>query len=227
MRITHNVFYHCKGHNVFIEDGAETKNRMEYNLVVESRASHSLLNTDTTPASFWITNPDNIWIGNVAAGGPRYGFWFDLQDNPTGPSASSDICPINFKLGEFRGNTAHSMGRYGLRIFHKHNPRTFPCMPVVFDEVAFAAGTDPYHSNPVIVAEYRDFTGYKCGRNGVIAEDLGAVRFINFKTVDNVLGGIEVNKVIDVRDDAWGGAWIDGAVVVGRSHKSIADPTTF
>ena len=34
LRVTHNVYYHCMGHNVFIEDGVETKNRMEYNLVL-------------------------------------------------------------------------------------------------------------------------------------------------------------------------------------------------
>jgi hypothetical protein len=40
---------------------------------------------------------------------------------------------------------------------------------------------------------------------------------VNIKTVDNVLGGIEVNKIFDVHDDETGGAYIDGAVVVGRS----------
>jgi hypothetical protein len=120
LEVSYNVYYHIKGHNVFIEDGVERHNYVAYNLVVASRASHSILNTDTTPASFWITNPDNIWVGNHAAGGPRYGFWFDLQDNSIGPSASATVCPINEKLGEFRDNVAHSMGRYGLRIFHKH-----------------------------------------------------------------------------------------------------------
>ena len=227
LHVTENVYYHCKGHNVFIEDGVETKNYIYKNLVVQSKASHSILNTDTTPASFWITNPDNIWVGNHAAGGPRYGFWFDLQVNSIGPSASSEVCPIAFKLGEFRDNVAHSMGRYGLRIFHEHTPRTFPCQPVVFDEEAFNNGSDPYHSNPVIPAYYQDSTFYKNGRNGVITEDIGAVRFVNIKTVDNILGGIEVNRIFDVRDDATGGAYIENAVVVGRSQKSIDDPTTF
>jgi hypothetical protein len=227
LRVERNVYHHCKGHNIFIEDGVETRNYVYKNLVVAVRASHSTLNTDTTPAAFWVTNPDNIWIGNHAAGGPRYGFWFDLQDNSIGPSASSDICPIGFKLGEFKDNVAHSVGRYGLRIFHKHLPRTHPCRPVVFDEEAFKAGTNPYHSNPVIPAYYRDFIGYKCGRNGVIAEDLGAVRFINFKTIDNTLAGIEVNSLHDIRDDPWGAAYVDGALVIGRSHKSKANPTTF
>ena len=61
----------------------------------------------------------------------------------------------------------------------------------------------------------------------MITEDIGAVRFVNIKTVDNILGGIEVNRIFDVRDDATGGAYIENAVVVGRSQKSIDDPTTF
>ena len=68
------------GHNVFFEDGVETKNRVEYNLVINTTPSYSLLNTDTTPAAYWITNPDNIFVGNHAAGGPNYGFWFDLVE---------------------------------------------------------------------------------------------------------------------------------------------------
>ena len=65
------------GHTVFIEDAAETKNYIAHNLVILTKASHSLLNTDSTPACFWITNPDNIFIGNHAAGSDRYGYWFD------------------------------------------------------------------------------------------------------------------------------------------------------
>ena len=200
---------------------------MAYNLVVAVRASHSILNTDTTPAAFWMTNPDNIWIGNHAAGGPRYGFWLDLQKNSIGPSASPDICPIHYKLGEFRDNVAHSVGRYGLRIFHEHTPRKYPCQPVTFDHDAYLAGENPYHSNPVIPAYYENYTGWKCGRNGAIAEDLGAVRFINFKTIDNTLAGIEVNSLHDIRDDEWGAAYLDGALVIGRAHKSKERPTTF
>ena len=48
------------GHTIFIEDAAETKNLIERNLVVNTRASHSLLDTDTTPGCFWITHPDKL-----------------------------------------------------------------------------------------------------------------------------------------------------------------------
>lgn len=78
MTIQNNFAYKNMGHAIFIEDAIETKNRIDHNLVMDTRESNSLLNTDQTPASFWITNPDNIFTNNHAAGSIRYGFWFDL-----------------------------------------------------------------------------------------------------------------------------------------------------
>lgn len=106
-----------------------------------------------------------------------------------GPSATIDICPENERVGEFRGNHAHSCGRYGLRIFHHMVPRQFPCKSVWYDP---DTPDDPYHSNPPITARFEDFTSWKNGRNGAIAERLGDVRFVGFKTADNVLAGIEM-----------------------------------
>ena len=60
-----NVYYDTMGHTVFIEDAAETKNYIAYNLVIQTNPSFSLLNTDATPACFWITNPNNIFRGNI------------------------------------------------------------------------------------------------------------------------------------------------------------------
>jgi hypothetical protein len=65
------------GHNIFFEDAIETKNVIKNNLVVSTKRSWSLLNTDQTPASFLITHPDNIFIGNHAAGSESYGYWCD------------------------------------------------------------------------------------------------------------------------------------------------------
>lgn len=162
LRIIRNVYYNTKGHTIFVEDGVETKNRVEYNLVINTEPSFSLLNTDSTPACFWLTNPDNILVGNHCAGSEHYGFWFDLVNNPTGPSVTSSRCPINEKLGQFKGNVAHSLPNYGLRIFHGHSPRTQPCKGIS-------------DTNPTIQAYYEDFLAYKCKRNGVIGGNLGAV----------------------------------------------------
>ena len=79
------------------------------------------------PASFWITNPDNIYIGNHAAGSDHCNFWMKLDDHPSGPSATNSVCPNGVKLGTFKDNVAHSATRYGLRVFPLYAPRTNPC----------------------------------------------------------------------------------------------------
>ena len=193
------------GHTIFIEDAAETKNLIEDNLVLDVRRSFSLLNTDSTPACFWITNPDNIFRRNHAAGSDRYSYWFDTQKTAIGPSFDTNICPENTKLGEFVDNVAHSNGRYGLRIFHNLIPRQFPCSPI------------DYETNPPIIAEFHNLVSYKNGRNGAIAERLGAVQFHNFKTADNVLAGMEFSLTEDIRD---GYAKIVGGLVIGRTENS-------
>jgi hypothetical protein len=78
LRLKKNVVYNVKGHNIFIEDAVERHNMIEDNLVMKTKRSWSGLNTDQTPASFWITNPNNNFIGNHAAGSDRYGYWYDL-----------------------------------------------------------------------------------------------------------------------------------------------------
>jgi hypothetical protein len=114
------------GHTFFIEDAIESNNFLDGNLAILTKRSWSLLNTDQTPASFWITFPDNIFRNNHAAGADRYGYWFDLKPTSTGPSYSTSIVGINTKLGEFNNNYAHSNGMYGLKIFHGLIPRAFP-----------------------------------------------------------------------------------------------------
>jgi G8 domain len=43
-----------------------------------------LLPSDNTVASYWITNPDNIYRDNVAAGSDANGFWMSLPEHPNG-----------------------------------------------------------------------------------------------------------------------------------------------
>ena len=214
LRVQNNVVYQTKGHAIFIEDAIEEKNLIENNLVVDVRRSWSLLNTDTTPASFWITNPNNIFRGNHAAGSDRYSYWFDTQKSAIGPSFDTNICPENTKLGEFTDNVAHSNGRYGLRIFHNLIPRTFPCEPMVYDPTDPA---NPYPNNPPIIANFHNLVSYKNGRNGAIAERVGAVQFHNFKTADNILAGIEFSLTEDIIDDY---AKIVGGMVIGRTENT-------
>lgn len=63
-----NVGYHVKGHNIFVEDGIETHNVIQDNLMMSSISSLTMLQSDTSVASYWITNPLNTVRRNHAAG---------------------------------------------------------------------------------------------------------------------------------------------------------------
>lgn len=73
LKVTDVVTHNIKGHAFFIEDGIETLNELEHNLAVLTLPSMSLLNTDQTPAAFWITNAFNAYRRNAAVGSTNYG----------------------------------------------------------------------------------------------------------------------------------------------------------
>ena len=123
-----NVGYHVEGHNIFVEDGIETYNVIQDNLMMSSIVSLTLLQSDVTVASYWITNPLNVVRRNHAAGGDFYGFWYEIKEHPDGPSATSDVCPEGMRIGESKDNVAHTNKRFGLRIF-KLSARKNPCLP--------------------------------------------------------------------------------------------------
>ena len=148
------------------------------------RRSWSRLNTDTTPAGIWVTNPDNYVTDNHVAGSDAYGIWFDFKPNPTGPSATTLICPIGTPLAEFNDNVAHSNGKYGFLLFQGHIPRTYPGLPLLTALL--------WADNPPVTAVYRNFVGYKNKRNGAIADRVGNVRWQNFKVADNLRAGVEI-----------------------------------
>jgi hypothetical protein len=79
LTVEKNVGYNVHGHNFFLEDGIETNNIIQYNLAIKSMESNMMLQTDTSTASYWITNPTNIVRYNHAAGGNFYGFWYEIK----------------------------------------------------------------------------------------------------------------------------------------------------
>lgn len=115
-----------------------------------------MLQTDTSTASFWITNPTNDVYGNHAAGGDFYGIWYEIKPNPDGPSATMDVCPMGNPLGLVNNNTAHSNKRFGLRIFILAS-RWYPCDPIRNDTLA----NDPWAQNPSVQSVFFNFTVYK------------------------------------------------------------------
>lgn len=150
-----NVGYRVEGHNIFIEDGIETKNVIQDNLMISSITSFVMLQSDITVASYWITNPFNTVIRNRAAGGDFYGFWYEIKANPDGPSATYDVCPTGMQLGLSRDNIAHSNIRFGLRIF-RLSARKYPCKQPQDENLI-----DPYSANPAIESRFTNYTLWK------------------------------------------------------------------
>ncbi|NNC41795.1 MAG: transmembrane domain-containing protein [Acidimicrobiia bacterium] len=110
--IENSLGYNTRGHCFFLEDGSERGNELDGNLGLSTRRpdeSNQLLPSDDEPATFWITNPDNVLRNNVAAGSEGTGIWYALPEHPLIENGAPSHLPIRFlPLGEFTNNTAHS-----------------------------------------------------------------------------------------------------------------------
>src|SRR6186713_2318783 len=138
LHVENNVTYNTVGHCFFLEDGIEHGNEFVHNLAIQTKCHTSkpcvptnlaargetrngtngqqskdvLLPSDNTAASFWITNPDNTFRDNVAAGSDSNGFWMSLPEHPNGKFDGTEISkatwPKRTPFREFKGNVAHS-----------------------------------------------------------------------------------------------------------------------
>src|SRR5678810_528586 len=91
--------------------GSNSLNRATYRADSMS-GKDTLLPSDNTVTAYWITNPDNVFIDNVAAGSDENGFWWSLPEHPQGKFEGTEISkntwPRRTRMAEFRGNVAHS-----------------------------------------------------------------------------------------------------------------------
>src|SRR5262245_11868598 len=139
VRVENNVAYNNVGHCFFLEDGVEHGNQYVNNLGLLTKcnttrpcnstnavvgvyggtqgqngqnATDQLIPSDNTAATFWITNPDNTYRGNVSAGSEATGFWLAFPEHPTGKFEGTEIAaktwPRRTQFREFSGNVAHS-----------------------------------------------------------------------------------------------------------------------
>lgn len=172
-----------------------------------------MLQTDTSVASFWVTNPSNDFYGNHAAGSDFYGIWYEIKPNPDGPSATNDVCPMGNPLGDVRDNVGHSNVRFGLRIFILY-ARQYPCEPIRDDSIA----NDPWQKNPSITSTFKNFILYKNMEDAVLAEQTGDVVFQNFTVGENYRSGFEFHLANFTRKPP---LVIDSAVI-GKSQTNAA-----
>ncbi|MBK6672920.1 MAG: transmembrane domain-containing protein [Proteobacteria bacterium] len=146
-----------------------------------------LLPSDNTVASYWITNPDNTYRDNVAAGSDANGFWMSLPEHPNGAFEGSDqskaTWPRRTKFREFKGNVAHS--NYDGFMFDRNIAANNTFGVTGSSHTGLENPADP-NSN-VVLSVFENLTTYK-NRNGGIWGRGEAHLFRNVKFADNAIG---------------------------------------
>jgi len=184
-------------------------------------SGNTLLPSDNTAASFWITNPDNSYIDNVAAGSDQVGFWLSVPQHPNGAFLGTEVSlntwPRRTPLREFRGNTAHSNYDGFLIDRHIDHDNTFglasiPLLPL----------TDPTDlESEVMETHFENLTAYK-NRNGGLWGRGDLYVYSNMKLADNAIGMTQAAG--DIGSLPFSSRLVD-SLVVGETDN-IGNPTT-
>jgi cell migration-inducing and hyaluronan-binding protein len=146
-----------------------------------------LLPSDNTVSAYWITNPDNTYRDNVAAGSDENGFWTSFPEHPNGAFQDSDASkatwPRNMSIREFKGNVAHS--NYDAFMMDRHIAAN--------NTFGVTGNMHIAHENPadirskILETVFEDLTAYKNRNGGFWGR--GEMRTIrNYKSADNAIG---------------------------------------
>lgn len=202
-----NVYYRTMGHTIFLEDGIETNNIIQRNLVVHVSVASSLLSSDMDPSGLWQARPTNYIRENHFVGSAGNGAWFELVASPTGPSATTGICPLGDHLLQYDRNVHHS-NSLGLRVYPIYIPKTDPCMSNFNGKLR-----DPYSHNPGMPARFKENVMYLNG-TGTFGRKIGAVNYVNQVLLSN--GTNQTVAEPDAAKDSM--AHVQGGVSVGNSQ---------
>ena len=146
-----------------------------------------LLPSDNTVATFWITNPDNTYRDNVAAGSDANGFWMSLPEHPNGQFEGTEISkttwPRRTKFREFKGNVAHS--NYDSFMFDRNIAANNTFGVTGSSHTGLENPADP--NSKALESVFEDLTAYK-NRNGGIWGRGELHTFKNLKLADNAIG---------------------------------------
>jgi cell migration-inducing and hyaluronan-binding protein len=181
----------------------------------------TLLPSDNTVAAYWITNPDNSFIDNVAAGSDQTGFWFSLPMHPQGQFAGTEISktiwPRRTPVRAFRGNTSHSNFDGFMIDRHINEDNTFgtasiPLLPL----------KDPNDlESEVLETHFENLTSYK-NRNGGLWGRGDMYVYSNAKFADNAIGMTQAAG--DIGSLPFSARLVD-SLVVGET-ENIGNPKT-
>src|SRR5688572_15928685 len=181
----------------------------------------TLLPSDNTVASYWITNPDNAFIDNVAAGSDENGFWFSVPEHPNGQFLNTEISKNTWSrrtpLRAFRGNVAHS-NFDGFMIDRHINPdNTFGTASIPL--LPLADPTDL--ESEALESHFENLTSYK-NRNGGLWGRGDLYVYSNAKFADNAIGMTQAAG--DIGSSRFSSRLVD-SLVVGET-ENIGNPTT-
>jgi hypothetical protein len=213
VRVENNVTYNTIGHCFFLEDAVEHGNQFVHNLGILTKchpdapcvptnlaaageprvgsngqaAKDILIPSDNTASTFWITNPDNIYRDNVAAGSDATGFWMSLPEHPTGAFQDTDVSksiwPRRTKFREFKGNVAHS--NYDSFMFDRNVAPNGTFSVTGSSQTGLENPADP--NSKALESVFEDLTAYK-NRNDAIWGRGEMHVFRNVKLADNAIG---------------------------------------
>ncbi len=185
-----------------------------------SRA-HTLLPSDNTVSAYWITNPDNAFIDNVAAGSDENGFWFSLPEHPQGQFLGTEIAkniwPRRTPLREFRGNVAHSNFDGFMFDRNIYPDDTFGLATIPFLPLENPADLD----SEVVESHFENLTAYK-NRNGGLWGRGDLFVYSNAKFADNAIGMTQAAG--DIGSSRFHARLVD-SLVVGET-ENIGNPVT-
>src|SRR5437868_2662745 len=146
-----------------------------------------LLPSDNTVASYWITNPDNIFRDNVAAGSDSNGFWMSLPEHPQGKFEGTEIAaktwPRRTPFKEFKGNVAHSNHDSFMFDRNINANNTFG----VTGNAHMPKENSADANSKTVETVFENLTAYK-NRNGAIWGRGEMHVFRNVKVADNAMG---------------------------------------
>src|SRR5690606_7702107 len=147
-----------------------------------------LIPSDNTVSTFWVTNPSNDYIDNVAAGSDQIGFWIALPVHPTGAfegtEVSANTWPRRMPLGRFKGNVAHST--FDGMMFDR-GPAADGRFSVAGGNAHIARSNPADANSPEVETLSEDFTAYKNKNGGIWSRGEMKV-FRNVKLADNAIG---------------------------------------
>src|SRR5450755_3086669 len=202
------------------ERDSKYANRQAYR-EMSFHSGNTLLPSDNTVASYWITNPDNSFIDNVAAGSDENGFWLSLPEHPQGKFKDSEVSktiwPRRTPLRAFRGNVAHSNFDGFMFDRNIYADNTFGLATIPFLPLANPADLD----SEVVEAHFESLTSYK-NRNGGLWSRGDLFVFSDLKLADNAIG--MTPSAGDLGSSRFKTRLVD-ALVVGETDNS-GNPTT-